>query len=186
MQALLAAIEASLPRTPELDPFAVRRERRLLAGMLGTISIGIAPFVLSRGPARTIEDARFLVLVAVATVAVTGASIGLLRRQLLKNQYGRRLAAILISPGFAFLAHRLVALWLGTPPLHVIVVDIILFGVVFSTASITFERWMAWLAALAFVAAGASTFAPALGPPLLFVVSLSGVLCALAKWRDEG
>lgn len=186
MKALLAAIEASLPRSPELDSFAVRRERRQLVVTLGTFSVGIATFVTARGAAHTLEDPRFPVLIAVAILTATSVTITLLRRRLLKNQYGRRIAALLLSPCLAWLFHRLVALRLGTPPLHVIVVDLILYGVIFSTASITFERWMALPAAFAFTAAGASAVMPVLGPPLIFVVSLSGVLCALAKWRVEG
>jgi hypothetical protein len=181
MTALLAALEARLPRAPDLDPSAVRRERRLLLGMLGALILAIPAFVAILGPARTFESPRGLVELAFGAVVVVAAALVALRRKLLKNRYGRRLAAIFMAPCLVWLLHRLVALRLGTPPLHVIVVDLILFGAVFGTAAVTFERWMGWVAVLAFAGAAASAFAPALGPPMLSVVSAVGLL-AVPRW----
>jgi eukaryotic-like serine/threonine-protein kinase len=142
MAALLDAIEDRLPRAPDLDPAATRRERGTAFFMLGAQWVLTTGYIAWQGP-RALATPWHLVGVSTSLLTVSALSVAFLWKGLKKNVHGRLLAGLFLSTPATILVHRLVAVRLGTPPRHVLVVDTLLLTCVFTMAALTLDRRLA-------------------------------------------
>src|SRR5262249_5365699 len=159
----------------DLDRLAVRRERLELAGLISLMVVGIGTYVATHDPVQSLQKPWMMVKFGVIATLLASSVIFILRRRLLQNSYGRRLAAIFVAPSFAWLGHRLIAQRFGTPALHVLTVDLVLLATVFGTAGIAFEPWMGWIAVLALGGAAVGAARPELSPTVVMVVILVSI-----------
>ncbi len=165
MHALLAAVEHHLPRDPEVDPAPVRREQRLVVARGARAGArGRCGGARQGRPRRALSGEWALVRLALVVVAVTAGAVAALWRRLSRNLYGRRVAAIFPGIGLALLVHRLVAVRLGTPVLHVLVVDHVILAVVLAATAVTVDRALGWFALLGLFGAAVSRAAPSCLP----------------------
>jgi serine/threonine-protein kinase len=161
MDALLEAIAQRLPRDPDLDPMAVRRERRIFAVALFFTSLSVAALVFGGGAVSTLPSPWIPVRIAAGLLTVALASVVLLRRRLATSVYGRRSASFVVITFLAMLLHRLAAVPLGTPLPDLLVVDSILMAAMFGTAAVTLDRGLGWASLFALASAVAGICAPA-------------------------
>ncbi|MFT3771253.1 MAG: hypothetical protein QM820_38045 [Minicystis sp.] len=175
LSALLAALDQHRARDPDLDPAPVRRERVFAFAML-LVFVGIVIFV---SPSIPFEVGT---LVGISGIALAAAFVfvAVRWRRLRQNRYGRRMAALFVGALTAVLAHRLVALRLGTPVRHVIVDDLIVLATFYGVAAVAVERWVAWLSALSLAVAVASAFRPVIAPAALIVSATCSLALLLA------
>src|SRR5262249_33652423 len=73
MGALLAAIEDRIPRADDLNPFAVRRERMKLAGLLSLVVMGFGGYVISHDAAQVLADRWAMVKLSMVSMTVVGS-----------------------------------------------------------------------------------------------------------------
>jgi serine/threonine-protein kinase len=182
MDALLAAIDAHRPRDPDLDPAAVRAGRRSMAAVAFLLSLSIAGVVFGVGRERVLAGRWALVRLALVIVAVIAVALFALRRRILHNLYGRRLAGVMLAVGLGLLAHRLVALRLGTPLLEVLGVDQVVLAAIYGVAAVTFERWMGWLSMAALLGAAISVARLPLAVPCFALTAVGSTIVTLFMW----
>ncbi|MDI1483523.1 serine/threonine-protein kinase [Polyangium sp. y55x31] len=159
MHALLAAIEAHLPRDPESDRRVIRRELvTLRVALLGVVVVtsGLAFRRLFRAEV-TLE---LVILVNCAALLLVLTVIVVRWRRLSQNRMGRRAAGIVAGVEAVMLVHRLIGIRLGTPLDHVLVNDLVLLATVLGTLAWTDRRRIALPAAIAMAGALLGLFLP--------------------------
>ncbi|MDI1446805.1 serine/threonine-protein kinase [Polyangium sp. 6x1] len=159
MHALLAAIEAHLPRDPVLDRLVIRRELvTLRVALLGAVIVigGLA----SRRLLHAEVTLKLVVVVNGAILLMVLVIIAWRWRGLSQNRIGRRAAAIVVGVEGVMLVHRLIAMRLGTPLDHVLVNDLVLLAAVLGTLALTERRRIALPAAIAMAGALVGIFLP--------------------------
>jgi serine/threonine-protein kinase len=161
MDAFLEAIEQRLPRHPELDPMAVRRERLIFSAALFLTSLSIAALVFGGGAVSTLSSPWIPVRIAAGLLVVALTAVALLRRRLATSLYGRQSASFVVITFMTMLAHRLAAVPLGTPLPDLLVVDSILLAAMFAAAAVMLERGLAWASLVALASAVAGILQPA-------------------------
>ena len=177
MHALLSAIEAFLPRDPELDRRVIRRELMILrVGLLG-VAVVIGAFI-SRAILHSEGTVELAVVASFASVVMALVLLALRWRKLSQNRLGRRAAGIFVGAEAAILVHRLLALRLGTPLDHVLVNDLVLLAAILGTVASITERALALPAGIAMAGALVGLFWPSVAS-VTFVVASYLVLLLL-------
>ncbi|MDI3289359.1 serine/threonine-protein kinase [Polyangium sp. 15x6] len=177
MHALVAAIEAHLPRDPELDRRVIRRE--LVALRVALLAVVVVASALAfRRVLHASVTLELVILINGAALLMVLSIIALRWRRLSQNRMGRRAAAIVAGVEGVMLVHRLIAMRLGTPLDHVLVNDLVLLATVLGTLASTDRRRIALPAAIAMAGALLGLFLPS-ATSLIHVAAGSLVLLLL-------
>src|SRR5262249_37192612 len=145
MGELLAAIEANVPRDPDLDPTLVVHERQMLSALF-LFFAGASSLMLTGVGARLLTRPAGLIALPATILALMVAVIAWRWSSFACNQYGLRLAWMFPGGVFAVLGHRLIALRLGLPVAHVLVEDMVVIATLYAVVAQTQDRWVGWLA----------------------------------------
>jgi serine/threonine-protein kinase len=186
MDAMIAELLRHLPRDPDLDPEAVRRERRALAGVLLLASIVIPTLLFSLGERRSFASGWTATRIAAGICLGLLAVITALRRRLATNLYGRRIAAMLLTASFAMLVHRTLGALIGMPLAHVLLEDQLILATTLCLGAITVESWFAWNALAFVVGACVTAFAPAWAAVSFGVTACLMTATLAVKWGRRG
>ncbi|WP_170319321.1 serine/threonine-protein kinase [Polyangium spumosum] len=185
MHALLEAIEAHLPRDPEVDRRVMRRELVILrVGLLG-VAVVVGAFI-SRTAIHSGGTVALAALASAASLAMVLLIITLRWRRLSQNRLGRRTARILIGAEAAIFVHRLIALRFGTRLDHVLVNDLVLLAAIVGTIAMVSERRMALAAAIAMVGALVGLFLPSAASAAYVVASVLVLVLLIHDVIREG
>ena len=187
MEALLDALEAHLPRDPDLDPTRTRRERRVLGVMLFVLSIGITAFVFGRGVEAALPSPWDLVKIAAALLGASVTAIALLWKRLGKNLAGKRFAYVFLLGMVLMLLSRLLGVRLGLSVEQVMVLDILHVVGIFAYAAVIVERWFGAVAACGLAALGLAALRPDWGVASFAIYTLlAGAACVFFWTRPSG
>jgi eukaryotic-like serine/threonine-protein kinase len=179
LAALLDELEAKLPRKDD-DPALVRREQVLLSGILIAYSAAISLYFVVRGtggysPAAVVASSALFLLVCVI-------GVGAVWKGLRRNAFGRKFGALVIGLPLTMVAHRMIALGLGTPVYHVVAVDCFLLFLVFLLAALLIDRrfWPTILLGVGVIVA--AVLVPQRSPVLLGLYGMVGLGTGIVLW----
>jgi eukaryotic-like serine/threonine-protein kinase len=174
LTALLDAIEAKLPRDPDLDPSTTRHERRAAFGVLFGNWAVTGAYVASQGTKALATPWR-LVGLSASFLVVCVAMIAILWKRLKKNLFGRQLAALIICTPATLVVHRLVAGKLGTPVYHILTVDILIVTCLFTIAAFVVERRLLAVTVVGLFATVLAAYNPSYSPYAFSALGLLGL-----------
>ena len=179
LAALLDEIESNLPKTDD-DPSLVRREQVLLSGILLAYSAGITAYFAWSGP--TASGPAMLLGVGLTFLVVCLGAVAVVWKGLRRNAFGRKFGAFVIAVPVTVVAHRLVALGLGTPVFHVMVIDCFLLALGFTLGALLIDRRF-WPVSLVGVAAVVTAMLMPHRAPVIFgLYGLCGLGTGVVLW----
>ena len=187
MDALLAALSRLPGLDREADLGVARRQRLVIA--LVMLATGTTTFTYQFGlreQATAGLQPCDLVHIAGLLLAVLTALIVGLWRSLRRNRVNRQIAGLLLVSAAAMLLHRIIALRLGTPVPHTLILDLVLLLLAAAVAALGIHRRFALLAGFELLVVLAAAADPARAP-LLFLGTLL-VLYGLGMrswWRSR-
>ena len=174
LEALLLAIDAHVPRDPDLDPTLVVRERQVLSACF---LVGFAVhggLLLVPSTSRILLGPGGVLGVAAGTCGLVIAVTLARWRRLTRNAYGRRLAAITLGSTLALLGHRWIGLRIGMTGAQILVEDAVLLAMFFGVVAQGEHRWLLWLMGVSIATAVASSLRMDLAGPILGLGALAG------------
>lgn len=184
MDAFREAIEARLPRDPELDPNPGRPARVALGLAMLLAAVGTDAVISIRGGAA-LADPRKLVYVAFGLMLLHATAVLALRKRLLVNAFARRTVAMLFVMTSAMLVHRLIALHLGLTSTQILPVDLLILAACFGVGTITLSRPLAGPAAVMLLGMLATLAAPTFSVGIFGASVLAGIALVVVSWRSH-
>lgn len=184
MSSLLTAIEAQVPRDPELDRSSSSGARRRLGMAMSAAAVTVIAIVQLIGGFDAITLRR-AVAISAFVFAVVVANVALRRRQLLTNRFGRQVSMVVLVGTATLLAHRLIALRFDLPLEAVITADLVVAGFELVLAGFLVQKAFFIGAAAVFAGAIVALAVPALAllaMAIAMVITIAGVALA---WRRE-
>jgi predicted Ser/Thr protein kinase len=187
MDALLDALSRLPGLDREADLGVARRQRLSIALVMLAAGLTMITYHFGlREQAAAGLQPRDLVHVMGLLLAVLMVLIVGLWRSLRRNRINRQIAGLLLASTAAMLLHRAIALRLGTPVPHTLIVDLVLLQLAATVAALAIHRRFALLAGLVLLAVLAATANPSRASPLFLGTVL--VLYALGLvwwWRSR-
>jgi len=182
---LLDDIESKMPKDPDLDASITLRDRRIALAVLLVCSAGVGVYVGLAGPAAYANGWR-LVGLGGAFQGLVLLSVAVLWRRLQRNVQGRQVTGLLIGVPAMIIAHRLIAIPLGSPPIHILTIDTFLLGCVFGCAALVIDRRLGIIAGLGVLGAALSSFFPEIAAATLTILGFVAVAVSVYvsdRWR---
>jgi eukaryotic-like serine/threonine-protein kinase len=185
MAALIAALEEHLERLPSLDPEAARRDRLRITGISLVAMLGIGPIVIARTDRRFNPSHMDLLILPSVMIVLSLIVNVVLREQISRLLRGRRFTQIFVVIGPALLAHRLLGMRFGTPPLHILAVDQLLLAAIFGVAALALDRMLVAFSVIALAGACIDAYEPRWAGAVFAATCLLALPLILLHWAHR-
>ncbi|WP_375768939.1 serine/threonine protein kinase [Archangium gephyra] len=182
MAALITALEEHLARLPSLDPEAARRDRVRITGVSLLVILGIGTAIIARIGRRFHPSHTDLIVLPLVMIAVSITVNVVLREQIARLVNGKRFTQLFLVIGPTMLAHRLLGLRFGTPPLHILAVDQLLLAAIFGVTALVVDRTMAAFSVIALAGACIDAYEPRWAGAVFAATCLLALPVAILRW----
>jgi serine/threonine-protein kinase len=188
MAALISALEEHLARLPSMDPEAQRRDRLRLTGVSLLVILGIGTAVIARTGRRFHPSSTELLMPPSVMIVMSIIVNVMLREQITRLVLSRKFTQLFLVLGPALLAHRLLGLRFGTPPLHILAVDQLFFAAIFGVAALVLDRSLAAFSVIALAGACVDAYEPRWAGAVFALTCLLALPVAILRWayREPG
>ncbi|MFE8603593.1 serine/threonine-protein kinase [Archangium violaceum] len=182
MAALITALEEHLARLPSMDPETARRDRLRITGVGILIILGVGTAVILRVDRRFHPSHADLLVLPIVMIAVSNIVRVVLREQITRLVNGRQFAQLFLVIGPTLLAHRLLGLRFGIPPLHILAVDQLLLAAIFGVTALVLDRTMAAFSFIALAGACVDAYEPRWAGAVFAATCLLALPVAILRW----